>query len=1447
MTKSVRFANTITALFSRGGVGKSVSYLLVAVLVLGAASARADVVDLGDETISKTGAEFKDDYNNNTIVNGTVNVSTFAENTGTYTIGVDALVQCSEQQYFNGDFTINIERGGEYRQTSSFFEMPFRFGQDVLTIDGGKFTSTAPAAGPANGGVVNFGYVWNNKDSSKNKDISATVVMKNDAELSISAGNLQLGSRKSDNEKGTPVKTVKMDFFVTNSTVKCEAGDINLGYTTSKYISDLGNSYINVVFGPGSHIHFRQMYVQPYPAPSVVFDGATIHKVPGGYSSFIGHNPALGDIYTIDAGGLTIDIPSDVALTCDQNASSLKGAGGVTKIGEGSITWNQVSSCGSQGMTFTGPLVVSNGTWTSSLSYAASAFKVDGSSSTLALSGALSATDVAFEATDGGTLTLAGAAVTDATPDLTLASNGKTDYFTRDGAVDAYTLGTLTLGEGVTLALDGGSAGVDTISATALALSATAANKVTIGFSDAANVLGGTHDLVALTGGSTFATGDLAKFALDENLPEGSVLSLSEDLTRLVLTVPASNPATWTGGANDNNLLSPMNWLGKVVPGSDADVIISVDSATTLMCNDAFSVNSISFTSASAQVTISGSGCITNATEIVNASEARPVINVPVEFVANDAYAAIDVTGEVDFAGSVKGTVPANHSTFYGNYTLTATSWRLSDAITLAANATVTANDMTLNTAATGLLNAESGSLLSINKYTPSVSGDFFGSFAGTFAPTSIELTNQKLSYNFNSGFSGVLRTGYILYFCNNATYDFIFDPAPSATIVVGGNGITAKRGIFYLRKSAATSPLVLRSSGDWSFDMVNHGYKQDNRALVIGSSSVDVDTSDFDDPSVAHTVTAKNSSSDSPDRLLEGNGAMSAFGNGIFYFKDTAQFTGGFTASNSVNVGVNAGVYPGKGNVSIRDSAVFRMRQSDSGTVPVSGTLTMSGGTTLRIPTLVSGVLPLSVNALAFDGVTAQSKVKLEINGGTLANGYYAILKSATTLPADAVEAFVLDVNEAVELPAGAETSLVAQGDTLFLQVGDVSELPSGVWVGGVDTDMSNRLNWKNWTVPAAGSDLDFSGVSSAATVNADIDAAFGAVTMGTGVVTFTGALTATSFSDTSKVAVGADATVTLDGDLALDDQPTDILVGRVDAGGQFIVTGNVVANDKNINPVGAAGSGYIVVGGLQVNGSDKWLYSTKDRTSQNWAFGPGGISGAGGIWCRSNNANDSYFHVYTNDFKISVNTVIRSAVDHHELNTTGFHDSLPHTITLEGGLADKGQLFIAGTGKVVVDSVPVAFGGYPAYSGAVTVKDTATLAVNDGKMISTGTITVNPGAALQVAQSGTVALGGGLTLDNGAVLAFNYTGRAEPVLALEGKTVTFEEGETTNVTVRISADAGARAHGGKNVLTTGGKFADVTVTLAEGAPSWASDVTVENGEIVLSVKPVGLAVFVR
>ena len=94
--------------------------------------------------------------------------------------------------------------------------------------------------------------------------------------------------------------------------------------------------------------------------------------------------------------------------------------------------------------------------------------------------------------------------------------------------------------------------------------------------------------------------------------------------------------------------------------------------------------------------------------------------------------------------------------------------------------------------------------------------------------------------------------------------------------------------------------------------------------------------------------------------------------------------------------------------------------------------------------------------------------------------------------------------------------------------------------------------------------------------------------------------------------------------------------------------------------------------------------------------------------------------------------------------------------------------------------------------------------------------------------------------------MLGFNYTTKDAPVLNLTDKTVTFDEGTTTNVVVKISTD-GKRGRGGVNALTSGGKFAGVNVTLAEGYPDWVKGVSVVDGDIVLAAKPSGFVIILK
>ena len=418
-------------------------------------------------------------------------------------------------------------------------------------------------------------------------------------------------------------------------------------------------------------------------------------------------------------------------------------------------------------------------------------------------------------------------------------------------------------------------------------------------------------------------------------------------------------------------------------------------------------------------------------------------------------------------------------------------------------------------------------------------------------------------------------------------------------------------------------------------------------------------------------------------------------------------------------------------------------------------------------------------------------------------------------------------------------------------------------VWTGAAgDGKMSTGGNWEGGAAPGAGAALDFSAVTEATDIVAS-GLKHGAVTMGTGVIKFSGSLTATSFSDTSKIAVAANSTVTLDGDLGISNQSATTVAYSIDVGGRFVVAGNIIHNNastKELKPLADAYDGAIVAKGLVANasissGNDKdyifRLSRPMKNSTINWIIGADGLSGNKRFWVFGySNNNASTANIQPDDSDFTVTTTI--GVDTYatlNLNTTGY-DGNSHKITFSGigSINQGGKVNIKGNGTVELAND--INGGLK-----VNVKDAATLSVKRGKTPGNvnSNVTVEGGATLEVAESA-AALGeasvtplGNLTLEDGATLKFNFTNRRiAPVLARSNnKTATVE----STVYVKVSADASIeRPYGGEHILTSGIDFTGKTVDLADGNPDWVTGVSVDgSGNIVLNVEPTGLMIIVR
>ena len=543
-----------------------------------------------------------------------------------------------------------------------------------------------------------------------------------------------------------------------------------------------------------------------------------------------------------------------------------------------------------------------------------------------------------------------------------------------------------------------------------------------------------------------------------------------------------------------------------------------------------------------------------------------------------------------------------------------------------------------------------------------------------------------------------------------------------------------------------------------------------------------------------------------------------------------TINLTGSGTTTFAAGVGA-------EGGVSVADGTTLEITATAQSSF---GSLTLAAGSTLDIANY-DGTTPVVVGALA---LPSEGTVNLKLNGGAFGKGIYAIF-SAQGVTAEEGGKFSFTTEN------GESASWSVADGTLLLTVGDIS---GNYWTGrGGDGKMSTAANWLNG-VPAAGADIDLSFVSSATTIIADADRTFGAVTMGTGVITFTNSLTATSFSDTSKVVVGVDSTVTVDGDLVFSGGVNEYIVNNVASGGTFRVTGHIVADAAKTEIIlpccTTSIAGTIEAKGLINNSSNGvfLLARNVDGSHVNWAIGADGIGGTAltGYTVDTNVKDISATITATTNFTVSTGIVNRKALT---FDAAGYTITLGTNISVAaGGIIGRSgtgaSLTIKGPGRVIVnydvDKLTTS------KVCPFVVNDTATLALMPGTDIGSGMVTVHDGSTLEIA-SGTMTLGGGLTLNDGATLAFNFTERSvTPQIAIaDGKTLTVNGA----VKVKIAEDS-LRPTVGKKVLTTCGGFdaEGVTVSLAAGAPKWVSGLSVnDDGNIVLDVKPMGMLIIFR
>lgn len=262
---------------------------------------------------------------------------------------------------------------------------------------------------------------------------------------------------------------------------------------------------------------------------------------------------------------------------------------------------------------------------------------------------------------------------------------------------------------------------------------------------------------------------------------------------------------------------------------------------------------------------------------------------------------------------------------------------------------------------------------------------------------------------------------------------------------------------------------------------------------------------------------------------------------------------------------------------------------------------------------------------------------------------------------------------------------------------------------------------------------------------------------------------------------------------------------------------------------------SGVIAARGFSTSAVNGIVFHPKDVSGATLVIGADGLGGTGNFYVQK-----SLSSTLKPSADYAINAPISSAGGSYNptlaIGTSDYFDNaVGRTITVNKVIGTRYLLNVSGNGMIVFNSVST-------FTRGISVQDSATLAVNAGMKPGNGAVTMNGTSTLKVAQSGTVTLGGKLTLESTAALAFNFTERATaPVLSASSATVS---GDTVNV--KVSAADGIRPKGGTYTLTSGIDFTGKTVNLVD-LPDWVQSVGVSGGNIVLTVKPVGFVIIVQ
>ena len=561
---------------------------------------------------------------------------------------------------------------------------------------------------------------------------------------------------------------------------------------------------------------------------------------------------------------------------------------------------------------------------------------------------------------------------------------------------------------------------------------------------------------------------------------------------------PTLTEYTWKGGYDASRIGSGKNWEEGEAPAANAGVSLTFPLISNITVSNEYSslsVKKITFPASNNRASFVG-GPISVSESIVNNASVTNKFKNAVTFSGN-----IDVTGNIDFAGGVTGTVPANHTTFRGNYNLTTCSWTPVSGSLVPSGSTLSMPNGTFY-CHIGQLTIENNATVTASKakIDRTSAANMLGRVDGIFKTTGVFTSSGANAVPHclvsDTASEGLVALGGIKIegaanVCANV-YGGRYQ------VAIGDNGLKKSIGAagrFLLRDDGKPENIGSCCGGN-DFRIAVIDGSNDTTAtsdcVIFGSDAskkynVNFDTTDCLDGTKSNGIRVQSPiCGETPANVSVGIG-----GSGWLKFENTAVnasglYSGGTVASNSVNVILLAGTCPGRGDLSLHDTSTLSLPDSTTGAANVFGTLTANGGTRIEFGGIASGTTPLSVGGLV---VGSGTKPVVAVSASGLSAGTYPLITSALATSATG-DSFTLS---ATGVASGNTASLVKSGNDICLRVRS-----RYVWTGGAkDGNLTNPDNWEGGAVPADASnvaELDLSELPAGGEIRGDVAIADGA-----------------------------------------------------------------------------------------------------------------------------------------------------------------------------------------------------------------------------------------------------------------------------------------------------------------------------------------------------------------